>query len=279
MNRYIDERYFKCFIKDFKSVFNEIKESKGELDLRIRRNSINIYYRGNSLSKIDIRKGKYIVTINNKFLDGIYVEDRRFNERFTKIRDSSKIELLSGEIHSFFQSKYLNKLRLNIKSVDNGEEITFEQLLITDNVKNRDIIIIDRQVTETALKRRRLDLLGLKRIKENEYEFVVLEVKLGKNEEIKGAVDEQIMLYINHIENNIDDWIRSYEKTFSQYYQIGIHENIDIDGISIGKNVTGILLIGGYSGIAKDYINELKKIKSSKYSIEQFENIIGRNEK
>jgi len=50
-----------------------------------------------------------------------------------------------------FQKKYLDKLFSNIKEVNYSEEITFEQMLITDNSDRSDLIIIDRQVTETGM--------------------------------------------------------------------------------------------------------------------------------
>ena len=42
----------------------------------------------------------------------------------------------------------------------------FEHILITDNLGRNDLIIIDRQVTETALKGKRIDLLALKQVQD-----------------------------------------------------------------------------------------------------------------
>ncbi|NLI11422.1 MAG: hypothetical protein GX425_02060, partial [Peptococcaceae bacterium] len=43
-------------------------------------------------------------------------------------------------------------IRSRIKAINNGEEITFEQMIITDNMDREDLIIIDRQVTDEQLR-------------------------------------------------------------------------------------------------------------------------------
>ena len=47
--------------------------------------------------------------------------------------------------------------------------------------------------------RRRLDLLGLRRLESGRYGLVVIEVKLGKNGELSEAVAEQLEHYVRHI--------------------------------------------------------------------------------
>jgi len=63
-----------------------------------------------------------------------------------------------------------------IRDVNHSEELTFEQILIADNPPSRELLLIDRQVTDHHM-RRRLDLLGLRRLESGRYGFVVIEVK------------------------------------------------------------------------------------------------------
>jgi hypothetical protein len=72
----------------------------------------------------------------------------------------------------------LNRIASRIKQVNWGEEVALEQMLITDSPPTPEFVIIDRQVTGGALGRSRLDLLALRRVSPEgfEYRLVVLEV-------------------------------------------------------------------------------------------------------
>ncbi len=55
---------------DFKFLLKMIKDEDfiGELDLALRDNYFNLYYKGNSLAKIEFGKGNsYKISINEKF--------------------------------------------------------------------------------------------------------------------------------------------------------------------------------------------------------------------
>ena len=93
--------------------------------------------------------------------------------------DYLEFHLPSNMLHSFFQRKYLDRIGSNIASANYSEEITFEQMLITDNLNWQDFLIVDRQVTETALRRQRMDLLALRRVDQDRFQLLVIEVNLG----------------------------------------------------------------------------------------------------
>ena len=68
-----------------------------------------------------------------------------------------------------------------------------------------------------------MDLLSLKKNDEGDYQFCILEVKLGNNQELEGTVvaqddskkkgvNKQLAEYIERIENNFDDYKACYEK-------------------------------------------------------------------
>ena len=161
---------------------------------------------------------------------------------------------------AFFQQKYLKKFSSNIRKVNYGEEIVFEQMLITDNRDRSDLIIIDRQITETSLKKKRLDLLALKKIKDGKYGFLVIEVKLGNNKELRKEVAEQLHGYIDHIksESNFNNWKKCYEKVYSQMRELDLLEGpIDLEIIN---DIKGIVLVGRYAGLAKENIEKLRQI-------------------
>ena len=139
-----------------------------------------------------------------------------------------------------------------------GEEINFEQMLITDNLNREGFIFIDRQVTDSRI-RKRLDLLGLKQAEGNQYKFVVAEVKLGNNKELKNDVALQLKGYVSHIQENFKDYKKCYETQFEQKQELGLFEELKFDEIEIINPVEGLVVVGGYSGLAKQQIKILKK--------------------
>lgn len=277
MNRYLDNANFEKFANDFKFLFDIIKNSGYELDLRLRDNYFNIYYKGNSLAKVEFLDHGYKITIHSKFVNDasgalIFAKDSRFEAPKTR-KDYKEFVVERKAIHPFFQKKYLDKLCSNISIVNNGEEITFEQLLITDNSNREDFIIIDRQVTDHILAGKRMDLLALKKLNDNEYNFVVLEVKLGNNKELGGQVASQLRFYVDHIEANFQTWKESYEETYSQMRKAGLFGGTFNRTIKICEPVQGVVVVGGYSGIADKYIANLQIVNPG-LSVKQFRNLL-----
>lgn len=255
IKRYFSEDNLRRIKSDFKFLVDSIDTSYyGELYFAIRDDYFNIYYKGNSLARIEPEKdNRYKVSIEHKFFD----KTKADNPKFYKSKKNSKnIILTNKQLHPFFQKKHLTEFQSRIKKVNYGEEIEFEQLLITDNLDREDFIFIDRQVK--ILERKKLDLLALKQVKENQYKFVVAEVKMGKNPELKSKVVSQLNGYVNHIADNFDNYKKCYEKHFEQKRELGLIKNPKFDNIKIIKPVEGIVLVGGYSRIAIEQINELK---------------------
>ena len=258
MKRYFNDKNFKRLCEDFKFLVDKIKNYKGELDIRLRDNYFNLYYKGNSLAKVTPRTNDYEISIHKKFCKEIFKNDSCF-----AIKDNDKLKncffyVKNSALPQFFQKKYLDKLFSNIKEVNYSEETTFEQMLMTDNLDRSDLIILDRQVTETGMDGK-LDLLALRQKKDNYFSFEVIEVKLGNNKELARDVGQQLKNYSCHIESNIDNWICSYKETYRQMKILKLFEKQPWEEIEIEKEVKGIVVVGGYSGIAKGSIKNLKK--------------------
>lgn len=258
IKRYLDDGIFKRFIEDFGFLFQIIKDSSGEFDIRLRDNYINLYYKGYSLAKVNLKKLTYAVSINRKFAADIHSGDKRFASPVCE-GDYCVFSLSPELLHPFFQAKYLKKLCSNIQKVNAGAEVTFEQMLITDNLDNDRIFIIDRQITETALKRKRVDLLALSQVEGNQYRFLVIEVKLGNNPELKRDVGEQLKSYIGHINAHFKEWKDCYERNYLQVKETGIFDRPLFRNVEILEGAKGLVVVGGYSGIGRKSIDELKK--------------------
>ncbi len=275
MKRYLDEKNLNNFISDFKFLFKLIQRSNGEYDLRLRDNYFNIYYRGNSMMRINFQKEGYKITIHEKFTENVFKKE----DRFSKIIHEAKLDngyynyyVSPDLLHPFLQSEHLKKIAARVKKVNYGEEIAFEQALITDNLNREEYMIIDRQVTEPGLGHR-MDLLGLRQVHNNNYALEVVEVKLGNNIELKESVARQLSTYLKHIKDNFDEWKESYENTYKQLKQTNIFAEPVYDEINITPELDGRIIVIGYSGIADVYIKKLKQ-KNPKINVQQIKHLI-----
>jgi hypothetical protein len=256
MKRYLDTEILKAVVRDFRWIIKGVIASRGEFDLQLRRNYLNLYYKGNSIAKIVPAKGEYKVGINTKYgQNGSSIFDKRFAARLKLKSDYRWILLKPKELHPFFCQKHLNKLKLRVVRVNYGEEIVFEQMLFTDNLDNQKWILIDRQVTDRDLSGTRIDVLALRRVGEegNNFQLVVLEVKLGKNKDLKGHVFAQLQGYVDHIQQEFADYKDCYEKNYRQKKELDLLPQQRPSTINIVPPVDGAVVVGWYSGVAMSY--------------------------
>lgn len=269
MKRYFSQEKFERFNKDFQPLFRSLKAFAGELDLRLRDDYANVYYRGNSLAKISFSKDQgYKIDIHEKFVFG--EKEQNVFERVPAIFSCMKrnaaycIFLLSADlIKIFFQKEFLTALCRNIRNINYSEELTCEQMLITDYLNHDRIFIVDRQVTEPALRGRRIDLLALQRVfaDKNQFRFLLVEIKTGKNPELQCDVEAQLSGYRDHLkqEKVFEDWKASYQETYRQLKSIGIFEKPSDETIEIINDTHEMVFVFGYSGIARPCIEALTK--------------------
>ena len=273
IKRYFSENIFNHIKSDFGFLIDKIIRSGFEYDLQIRNNYFNLYYKGNSIGKISYstKTQLYKVKIHNKFIN------KKIKERFTPKEGTYLVFMLRKEqLHPLFSSQNLSSMAQKVKNVKHQEEIAFEQMIMTDNVKRQDLIIIDRQIVD-ATGRTKIDLLALTQTqkKDNDYQFCVIEVKLGNNPELKGAVSGQLKGYIDRISDNFEDYKKCYEKNFTQKQELGLFDDPSLKSLKINivPGVQGLVVVLGYSGIAKESIDELKK-KDPTIKILHLKNII-----
>ena len=286
MNNSIIERYFSKDVfprikRDFKFLVEKIIKSGFEYDLQIRDNYLNLYYKGNSLAKVTPQKtrDRYEISIHTKFFLGTSAaNDARFHPPPQEKDNEEKgkyvrLTVPSSLLHVLFQKEYLDQFSSNIKEVGFQEEMTFEQMLITDNVNNPNLIIIDRQVRERGREiRTKIDLLGLSRIKSEDYQFCVIEVKLGNNPELAGKVVDQLKGYMQRIDKDFDAYKNCYQINLRQKQELGlIRTNLRPN---IVKGTLGIVVVGGYSGLAEKAIGKLKESRLPDIRVLQLINLI-----
>ncbi len=259
IKRYIsDEEAFETIISDFAFLVKRIKISGFEYDLQIRNGYFNLYYKGNSIGKILYKKfiGQYEVSIHRKFVND------KIRKKFDPVIKKRYLifKFPRKQLHPFFNSENLNSMASKVKKNYFQEEIIYEQMLMTDNVNRDDLLIIDRQVIDKVSKTK-MDLLTLKRKENSNYQFCIVEVKLGNNPELKGKVINQLKDYVKRIEDNFKDYKECYEKNFKQKRELGMFDSPY--SINIVPGVSGVIVVMGYSELAKKSIEELKQKNSS----------------
>lgn len=293
IQRYLSPDIWKKTKKDLtlKRLVRLINSHGGEYSLQLRENYFNIYYQGNSLAKVTPhRNGTYTAEIHERFLqpdkpdkdkDKILRKLKQYtiNQTSQDARGKRKYVIFRihpGKLYHFFQSNHLKALSSNIRAVHSGEEITFEQVLITDNPPSENFIIIDRQVADHKNKAQ-MDLLALKRASvDKPFHFVVIEIKLGRNPELHEKVGEQLNKYIKHIKikEHMKDYVACYKENYQQKKELGLFDlfgpclpnEVEIDEDE--KTVEGLIVVGGYSGLADKALKNLcQKIREKRWDI------------
>ncbi|MBN2221699.1 MAG: hypothetical protein JW708_05770 [Vallitaleaceae bacterium] len=258
ITRYFSDENFARFKTDFQFIVRTITSYKAELELCLRENYFNLYFRGNSIAKVLFKRDRrYEVHIHEKFYPTSLSKDSRFSPP-KSIDTYCCLDVSVELLHPLFQKKYLAEMFSNIKQENHSEELTLEQMIITDNIENEKVIIIDRQITDIVLKKR-IDLLALRQHHGNTYQFVIIEVKMGNNPELKDSVARQLNGYVTHVEKYFPDYKMCYEKHYKQKKELELIKKPDWNEIEIIPDVQGIVIVGGYSQIAQERIDELTK--------------------
>jgi len=254
IKRYFSENVFNSIKQDFQFLFNKIIQSGFEYDFQIRDNYFNLYYKGNSLGKVSFNKALqlYDISIHHKFISEKI--EKRFDPK--KNNDYLVFSLPKEQLRPFFSSENLLSMGQKVKEVNYQEETTFEQMLTTDNVNRKDLIIIDRQVVD-KFNRTKMDILTLKQKSSDDYQFCIVEVKLGNNPELRGDVSTQLKGYIERISNHFEDYKKCYEINIMQKQSFGlVNQSLNVN---IVPGVLGVVVVLGYSWIAQKSIKELKQ--------------------
>jgi hypothetical protein len=268
IERYLRPENYERVKRDFKPLIGLINSSYGEYSLQFREDCFNIYYQGNSIAKVEPNKnGTYTASIHSEFVRDLLGDLDKYsdNKHSSNDRNSNKylrFRLRPENLHGFFQRNHLNGISGRIRSVHNGEEITMEQVMVTDNPPSRDYIIIDRQVADHT-NWSRVDLLSLKRDSDGRYHFVVIEAKLGRNPELRHKAGEQVNNYVRHIRENMDDYGDCYELNYRQKKGLGLFSEEMPDSIAINRqksSVKGLVVSCGYSRIANENIRSLNRV-------------------
>ncbi|MEE8362707.1 MAG: hypothetical protein V3S18_01410, partial [Dehalococcoidia bacterium] len=83
------------------------------------------------------------------------------------------------------------------------------------------------------------------------FHFVVIEVKLGSNPELRRKVGKQLSAYVSHVREHIRDYVECYRENYRQKRLIGLLRGDLPDEIEVEERVEGLVVTGGYSQLAE----------------------------
>jgi hypothetical protein len=271
IQRYLNEDHLPNIITHMKPVIKLLNSSYGEFSLQLRQDYFNIYYQGNSAAKVRFNAGgTYSARVHSKFTEDIIESLNMYSDIKHSPASSDSggyytFRIQPQNLHGFFQRKHLDRISGNIRKVHNGEEITMEQVIVTDNPPTKDFIIIDRQVADHE-DFARIDLLALKRDSDGKYHFIAIELKLGRNPELREQAGAQANSYVEHIRHHIDDYADCYQTNYCQKKKLGLFVGGSADSlpetIYINRDVDcvrGIVISSGYSVLARENMTSLQE--------------------
>ena len=210
--RKLSETFMACLTDGFLAGLVKYVRNDFDLDMEIRDNYINIYYKGNSLLKLaEAKPDHYRAEIDPKFLvdvDAPGFKDAPSVDRFLK--DIPKIKE--------------NIIRAGHSSI----ETEYEQMIIRANNyeprNNSEYFIVDRQYS--AGKAGRFDLTGVywPRVGRHKGQTVrpcLMEIKYALNQDIQN-LHEQIDRYYQAINADPAGFAREAESILSQKLKLGL---------------------------------------------------------
>jgi hypothetical protein len=186
-----------------------------DLNLEIRDNYLNIYFKGSSLLRLEERRpGVYQPYVDAKYLDDMTLAD--FVDAHSVGDFLDKIPILKENV---------------IRHGHPSLEIEYEQLIVRANNRERrnssDYFIVDRQY---ATGGERFDLIGYfwqhrGRRQGQEVAPCILEVKFALNSHIS-QVHEQLERYYHAVEPRVAEFAEECEGMFRQKLELGLYEQL-----------------------------------------------------
>ena len=256
-------RQFKGLDSDF---LYELKEGKLHSILKferkhrksfmveIRNNFLDLYFLGHGI-EVKRSKGKY-------YLRASY----RFNPE----------QLLNADLKKVVKGCRNNKWQISFDDIEKEDSNSFNEIMTSiilkivahkkgdisegvseinhflDNriIGKNGILVIDRQVVYPGSGRGRIDLLGLKRLNNGKFTFVVLELKNKYNSDIANVFTDQVKRYIDLVYDKYEDFRITYKEVLKQKITLGLLRRIECNIASKNeiskRDIEGIVILDNY---------------------------------
>lgn len=212
--RKLSDNFLRSLKTGFLSSITEEVIADADLDLEIRDNYINVYYKGNSLLKLtEAGKGLYKTAIHEKFSRGLSIPP----------------EITTGDAAEQLVRQFPDLKHRIDNHGKRSLEIEFEQLLIRSNNfeprNSSEYFIVDRQYVTNA---GRFDLLGVfwdstYRRQNQEVPLCLIEIKYALNSDIS-ELHRQLERYYEATKRNATQICEETESLFRQKLELGLYQ-------------------------------------------------------
>jgi len=164
--------------------------------VEIRNNFLDLYFLGHGI-EVKRRNGRYYLIASNRFDPKPLLNDDL--KKLVKCYGNNRWQISFDDIEKEDSNSFneiMTSIILKIVEYRKGDisEGVSEINHFIDNraIGKNGILIIDRQVVYPGSKKGRIDLLGLKRLNNGKFTFVVLELKNKNNTDIANVFTNQI---------------------------------------------------------------------------------------
>jgi len=223
--------------------------------VEIRNNFLDLYFLGHGI-EVKRRKGRYYL-----------IASKRFDPK----------PLLNADLKKLVKGYGNNRWQISFDDIEKEKSNSFNEIMtsiiskivehkkgdisegvseINHFIDNRaigknGILIIDRQVVYPGSKKGRIDLLGLKRLNNGKFTFVVLELKNKNNSDIANVFTNQVKRYIDLVHDKYEDFKSTYEGVLKQKIKLRLLRRIECNIASKNeiskRDIEGLVILDNYN--------------------------------
>jgi gamma-glutamylcyclotransferase (GGCT)/AIG2-like uncharacterized protein YtfP len=253
--RALDSGFLKELMKGkLRFILEFERKHKKSFMVEIRNNFLDLYFLGHGI-EVKRRYARYYLMASNKFNPKSRLPDKL--KKVVKEYDHNKWQISFDDLKrkhykSFEEIMTSIILKIVEHSKGNISEGVSEINHFIDNrtMEKNGILIIDRQVVYPRSKKGRIDLLGLKRLNNGKFTFVVLELKNKNNTDIANVFTNQVKRYVDLVYDKYEDFRLTYKRVLKQKIKLGLLEQIECNIASkkeISKrDIEGIVVLDNY---------------------------------
>ena len=238
------DSYFLHDLKEGKlhSILKFERKHRKSFMVEIRNKFLSLYFLGHGIEVKRI-KAEYYLIASNTFNPKSRLPDKL--KKIVKSYGTNTWQISFDDIekensHSF--NKIMTSIILKIveyKKGDISEGVSEINHFIDNRTAGKNgILIIDRQVVYPGSKKGRIDLLGLKRLNNGKFTFVVLELKNKNNTEIANVFTNQVKRYVDLVYDEYEDFRLTYEEVLEQKIKLGLLKPIKCKKIAPKKEIS-----------------------------------------
>lgn len=154
---------------------------EGRLDLQIRRGSINLYFEGQSVLRLDerTRAGGFRAVVHRKYLEGVSLPGATKRDR-----DYVRLDVGDGFVDAYLRQ--LPAIIENTRAYVKPEGQVEDRIVSASRDERSNVIILDRQVQVPGIKRR-MDMLGIDPARRR---VLLVELKQGLDNRIQHLMQQ-----------------------------------------------------------------------------------------